>query len=75
MTGDLLSRIMLSFLQACHDLIQDCRMGSWMMPTLAINGLAGVAICHLVDPAPTSGSSGPSGHPSLRLIVEYDFRG
>ena len=34
MTGDLLSRIMLSFLQACHDLIQDRRTGSWMMPAL-----------------------------------------
>jgi hypothetical protein len=34
---------------------------------LAINGLAGVAICHLVDPPPADRVS------PLRLIVEYGF--
>lgn len=38
---------------------------------LAINGLAGIAICHLVDPP--SPPLGPGGEPLLRLIVEYDF--
>ena len=38
---------------------------------LAINGLAGIAICHLADPV--SPPIGPGGAPRLSLIVEYDF--
>ena len=38
---------------------------------LAINGLAGIAICHLVDPAPPPG--GPGRVPPHYLTVEFDF--
>lgn len=40
---------------------------------LAINGLAGMAICHLVDPPPPEPVLALVANPPLRLIVEYDF--
>lgn len=40
---------------------------------LAINGLAGVAICHLADLAPSSSEMGSPGNKPLGLVVEYDF--
>jgi hypothetical protein len=40
---------------------------------LAINGLAGVAICHLADPTPSPSEMGSVGMRTLQLIVEYDF--
>src|SRR5262249_24372880 len=40
---------------------------------LAINGLAGMAICHLADPPLAQSTLSSSGHFGVRLIVEYDF--
>jgi hypothetical protein len=40
---------------------------------LAINGLAGLAVCHLADPPATNSSLDAFGSCPVRLIAEYDF--